>query len=386
MGLRRVVAGGAAVAALAAGGLATWSAVDEPDRAALLEPRAEPLEVVAPVPTYALGTPEGLRVRAGGRELVLPDAVDARWLPGGRLVVVEEDRRRLRLLDPRTGEARGSAPIGDADLPGRSAARVNLLARYDQPTVLRSWSAALDAVEEVALPGTDDPVAAEDPDVVRGYFGVAATVGDTTFVLWHDSSETYEDGARGVARIRDGEVDTVLLDEPLVAFHLSVDGASLLALRQVRGEPCGGCVVEQEVVEIDPVDGTLQSYGHPEEYDDSWRVDAMDRVGDRVAVRYVRAGDGRVPRERNLLGTYVYADGDWSLLPGSDEATTWWQDGGRVLARPAREPRWGADGFRFSWVADGTDREVPIVGELVTSYGRVGSRLGAVAGQLLPPA
>ncbi|GGO77510.1 hypothetical protein GCM10012276_32770 [Nocardioides deserti] len=378
---------GAVVVALTAGGVAAWAVVgDREPAAALLEPRVEPLDVVAPVPTYALGTPRGLLVRAGGRERVLPEAVDARWLPGGGLVVVEEDRRRLRLLDPRTGEPEAGAPIGDADLPGRSAARVNLLARYDQPTVLRSWSPAFDAVEEVALPGTDDPVAVDDPDVVRGYFGVAATVGDTTLVLWHDGSETYEDGARGVARIRDGEVDTVLLDEPLVALHLSVDGASLLGLRQVRGEPCGGCVVEQEVVEIDPVDGTLHTYGHPEEYDDSWRVDAMDRVGDRVAVRYVRAGDGRVPRERNLLGTYVYAAGDWSLLPGSDEATTWWQDGGRVVARPAREPRWGADGFRFSWIGDGDDRERPIEGELITTYGRVGSRLGSVAGQLLPPA
>ncbi|MDN4174198.1 hypothetical protein QWY28_14640 [Nocardioides sp. SOB77] len=386
MGTRRVV-GVAAVllVALVAGGLVLERGLGGTDRAAVLDPRAEPLAVAAPVPTYTLGAERGLLVRSGGAGRVLPDGVEGRWLPGGALLVVAEDRRRLRLVDPSSGEVLAEAPVGLADLPGRSAGRVNLLARYGRPSVLRSWSADLGAAEKVVLPETDDPAAEDDPDITRNYFGVAATVGDATFVLWHDSSETYDDGDRGVARIRDGEVDTVLRGEPLVALYLSVDGASLLALRQVRGEPCGGCVVEQEVVEIDPVEGTLRSYGHPDEYDESWRVDAIDRVGDRVAVRYVRTGDGRVPRERNLLGTYVYADGDWSLLPGSDEATTWWQDGGRVIARPAREPLRGADGYRISWVRDGSDRERPVEGELVTTYGRFGARFGSVAGQLLPP-
>ena len=48
------------------------------------------------------------------------------------------------------------------------------------------------------------------------------------------------------------------------------------------------------------------------------------------------------------------------------------------------EPVQRADGYRVSWVADGSDREVPIEGELVAYFGgRL--RVGGVAGQLLPP-
>ena len=41
-----------------------------------------------------------------------------------------------------------------------------------------------------------------------------------------------EDGDYGVARIEDGEVDNVLVNERIVALYLAADGAALLALRQ----------------------------------------------------------------------------------------------------------------------------------------------------------
>jgi hypothetical protein len=383
---RRIVIGAVVLGVVATGGVVVRAQVDgssPPFRSTV-----EPLPVVAPVPSYAVGTRRGLVVRHGDDTTLLPDAVDGRWLPSGDLLTLRSSNRgRWELVDAASGAVRRSMTGAEvlADPPGRSASRVNLLARFEQPAVLHPFTAELRRLEPVVLPLTDDPAAADDPDIERVYYGPAVTVGESTFVQWHDSSETYEDGDHGVARIRDGVVDDVLLNERLVALFLSVDGASLLALRQASGEPCGGCVVDQDIVEVDPATGELHDYGHPEEYTDAWRVDAVDKVGDRVAVRYVRVGDGRVPRERNLIGTYVHEDGDWTLLAGSDEAVTWWQDGGRVLARPAREPLYVADGYRLSWVADGSDREVPITGELTASFGRTSYRTGAVAGQLLPP-
>lgn len=373
----------AAVAAVLVGALGVRASVD--DEPAVLVSRTRPLDVTAPVPTYAMATRDGLVVRFGEAELLLRGVDESRWLPSGDLVAFRNrGARSLELIDAATGEVLRRVRGVRGDLPGRSASRVNLLERYDQPSQVYAYTAELEPLGPERLPMTDDPAARTDPDIRRNYYGVAATVGDATFVLWHDGSESYEDGDHGVARIRDGQVDELLLNERLVALFLSVDGASVLALRQDRGEPCGGCVVSQSVVEVDPVDGELHGYGHPDEYEKDWRVDAIDKVGDRVAVRYVRAGDGSVPRERNLVGTYVYADRKWSLLPGSDVVTTWWQDGGRVLARPVREPRWTGDGFRLSWVADGSDVEKPIDGELGAYFGRRGRRSGGVAGRLLP--
>lgn len=345
---------------------------------------AVPLDL--PAPSYVLVVEDGLLVRSGDAEVLLPQARSGTFLGNGDVLVNTDLRRTtFAVLDPSTGRLEGRVRPEYPDAPGRSVTRINLLDQYSEPAVLRSHDLALDLLATTTLPGTDDQEALE-AGATRGYYGVAATIGDRTFVLWGDGSETYEDGDRGVARIlHDGDgggtVDDILVNERVVSLHLSSDGASLLAVRQSSGDPCGGCDVDQDIAEIDPEAGTLTDYGRPGGYTSAWRVDALDRVGDRVAVRYVETVGPRQDRVR-LVGTYVYEDGDWSLLPGSQEAVTWWQSGGRVIGRPL--PGNTGDEYRFSWVRDGSSVEQPIRGRLADQ--RRGSFLtGSIPGQLLSP-
>ena len=206
---------------------------------------------------------------------------------------------------------------------------------------------------------------------------------------WHDGSESYEDGDYGVARIEDGEVDNVLVNERIVALYLAADGAALLALRQRSGEPCGGCVVDQEVVEIDPETGEVAAeYGMPEEYVEDWRVDAIDKVGDRVAVRFTETAWRENPMDPDDVapytvqrGTWVY-DGAWSMVAGSEDELTWWQGEDRVVARPAPGRSRTSEQQQLFWVHDGA--EEPLPGDLQSAPGRRYVS-GSVAGQLLPP-
>lgn len=350
----------------------------------VLPPADGTAAVDLPVPTYAVATRRGLLLRSGDAERLVDQGRDARFLPDGRaLVGIGFRLGRWRVVDVEDGGG-PLARTGYADPPGRTATTWTFLDRYREPARLFRYRADLSGRDVVELPGTDDPATTE-AGAIRDYFGVAPTVDGATFVQWHDggTSETY-DGDRGLTRVaEDGTAEVVQREERVVALYLATDGSGLLALRQSRGEPCGGCQVDQEVVEVDPETGGLVELGRPDGYDDSWRVAAMDKVGDRVAVRYERAGDGRSPHRR-LLGTWVLEDGDWSLLPGSDEVVTWWQTGGRVLARPAYDEAPGRDGWSLSWVADGEDAETPVEGELT---GRDGRRYltGQVPGQLLPP-
>ena len=153
-------------------------------------------------------------------------------------------------------------------------------------------------------------------------------------------------------------------------------------MRQVDGEDCGGCVVPQEVVELDPATGdVVRKYGMPDDYDDSWRVVAVDKVDDRVAVRFSRArADGRAPAACRRE-TWVY-DGSWELIEGSEDVATWWQGpDDRIEARPAEEPE-AKDGVQLVWVSG--EEETPLPGELIWARGRA-TAYGSVAGRLLPP-
>lgn len=357
---------------------------------------------IAPVPlgltgpTYAAVVPGGMLVRAGEEQQVLRDADQVRWLPGGVAIVDRSPRSiDMHLVDPSQDVLARATPssgvrVRGGDLPGRSVTQVNALNPLVRPPRLTTYTPQLEKLDSLPLPDTDDPAADDNPEIRRGYYNVAPTINGATFVQWHDYSETYDDGDYGVARIEGGEVDHVLVNERIVALYLAADGAGLLALRQRNGDPCGGCVVDQEVVEIDPASGEIAAkYGMPDEYVEEWRVAAMDKVGDRVAVRFTETAWDENPKHPNAVapysvqrGTWVY-DGDWSMVKGSEDELTWWQGEGRVVARPVPGRTRSSERQRLFWVrADGTEEALP--GDLESEPGRRYA-VGAVTGQLLPP-
>ncbi len=371
------------------------SCADEPresDESAVFDAGIEPVPLDVVGPTYAAATPAGLLVRSGGDERVLADADQARWLPGGT-AMVDRSRRSisLELLDVESGDLVPERPVRvpGFDLPGRAVTQVNVLDSLREPAVLTAYTPELERLWSRELPDTDNPVADDIAELRRSYYNVVPTIDGATFVQWHDSAEDYEGGDFGIARIEDGELDNVLLNKRIVALYVAADGAGLLALRQADGDPCGGCVVDQEVVEIDPATGEIaREYGVPEEYVEDWRVAAMDKVGDRVAVRFTETAWRENPMDPDDVapvtvqrGTWVY-DGAWSMLEGSQDELTWWQGEDRVVARPAPREGDARDGFRLFWLHDGV--EEPLPGDLDSSAGPR-YRAGSVAGQLLPP-
>ncbi|QIK68227.1 hypothetical protein G7072_19465 [Nocardioides sp. HDW12B] len=391
--LRAVLRAGCGAAVLLALVSSCSGPSTESGEPAVLDTGIEPVPLDVAGPTYAAAVPGGLLVRAGDEERVLPEADQARWLPGGT-AMVDRSRRSmsLELLDVATGDLAPEEPvrIRGFDLPGRSVTQVNLLDSLREPAVLTAYSPGLERLWSLDLPDTDNPDAAEVSELRRGYYNVAPTIDGVTFVQWHDSAEDYEGGDYGVARIEDGAVvEDVLLNERIVALYLAADGAGLLALRQAEGEPCGGCVVDQEVVEIDPATGEVaRDYGMPEEYVEEWRVAAMDKVGDRVAVRFTETEWREDPKDPDDVapvtvqrGTWVY-DGAWSVVEGSEDELTWWQGEDRVVARPAPREGDARDGMQLFWLHDGVEERLP--GDLESSVGPL-YRTGSVAGQLLPP-
>ena len=383
-----VLSAAAAVALLSSCALLPTSSV-------VFDTGLEPVPLDFTGPTYAAAVPAGLLLRSGDTQWVLPEADHGRWLPGAVALVDRSPRSiDLHVLDmaggaPAPGGAMGAGVrVPGFDLPGRSVTQVNVLNALASPAVLTAYTPQLEKLWSLRLPETDNPEATRSNELARNYYNVAPTIDGATFVQWHDGSEWYEDGDYGVARVKDGMVTNVLLNERIVALYLSADGTGLLASRQKNGDPCGGCVVDQEIVEIDPATGEIAgAYGMPEQYVEGWRVGAIDKVGDRVAVRFTETAWSEDPADEDdaapvtvQRGTWVY-DGDWSMVEGSEDELTWWQGTDRVVARPAPAEPVTGDGLRLFWVHDGT--ATPLPGELEGSLGRR-YITGSVPGQLVP--
>ena len=376
------VAGGVCLVAVSCAAIGTGSPVAESGVAAVLL-RFEG-------PTYSAATSRGLLLRSGEDEVTLPQASDGRWLPDGTALADASHRSiNLQVLDPNQETLTETVEIPGFDRPGRSVTQINVLDRQARPAVLTAYSLNLEQLWRLRLPETDNPDATSYNELERNYYGVAPTIDGVTYVMWHDSSEWYEDGDYGVARVQNGDVTNVLLNERIVALYLSADGAALLALRQRQGEPCGGCVVEQEIVEIDPGTGAIAGqYGMPDDYTEGWRVEAIDKVDGRVAVRFTENDWGDEAGEAEIVepvtiqrGTWMF-DGAWSMIEGSDSEITWWQGEDRVIARPQPGEGRHRDGFALFWVHDGIQSTLP--GDLERSFGNR-YVTGEVAGQLLPP-
>ena len=349
---------------------------------AVLDTGIEPTVLAFDGPTYMAMDGRSLLVRNGTDVQRLPGARAVHWLPDGKaLAVVDPRRARRQVVDPATG------PVGPArefwEDPSRPAEQLNALWRLEMHEhVLRSYDLSLRLVDERTMPPTDNPDATASNELERNYFGAVPTIDGVTFVKWHDGSEWYEGGDYGLLRIDGSEQENVLINANIVGLYLSTDGTGLLGLRQSSGDPCGGCVVAQDIVEIDPVTGEIGSeYGVPDDYDRSGRVRAIDKVGDRVAVRFTEPVQRRGTFTYEQRGTWVY-DGEWTMVDGSDRELTWWQGGDRIVARVDDTERRRGDGFDLFWVHGG--EETPLPGELAARP-LGGPVEGSVAGQLLPP-
>jgi hypothetical protein len=352
-------------------------------------------------PTYAVAAGKGLLLRSGDAELLVPRASEVEWLPRGRALVYSDApgyTSRARIWDPSTNKLGSPVTLwqgGEALVtpePGslkRSVTQVNVsherLVKEEgrAPVVgeaLTAYDVDLKRKWRVDLPGPDSTDDVSVERLTRGY-SQGHTIDGITYLSWSDFDADGDETEPHYGLLRGdpaGEViDQVQVNERVVSTWLSADGASLLALRRVSGHPCGGCQVELELVELDPATGVVVAeYGMPEEYDATWNVAEVDKVGDRVAVRFTEytekvVGEKEVGRDR-LRGTWVREGSDWSLLAGSEDEVTWWQGpDDKIVARAAGRA------YTLFWVRG--EEERPLRGRFTSP------RIGSVPGHALPP-
>jgi len=321
-------------------------------------------------------TSPGLVARAGTDTRSLLRASQGVWLDDGRLLVSTYRRHDpcafhgsdaaqcldlvAEVLDPRTGEVSsipGLDGLSWSDLPGEALFRVTVTtavptddAPLEIPVML---GPDLSAPETIRLP-EDRGGGDTNRNTGRRIF----SIGPWDYVRYSDNDGEDATESYGYLRRRTGSKrwHQVLVNQRLVALWLSSDGRALLGLQQKHGEPCGGCTVKQQIVEIDPTKGTIaRTYGVPKPYDKSWRVGVVDKVGDRVLVRYFSYGHVIVNH-----GVWAY-DGHWSRVPGTTGAFAWWQGRkDRIEARPpAKLP--SDDGYYYElyWVHGSTATRIP---------------------------
>ena len=114
---------------------------------------------------------------------VLPEADQGQWLPGGG----RADSRSLRSIDlhvldmttserPHGEDADKSVRVPKFDLPGRSIAQVNVLARHATPVVLTAYTPQLEKLWSLRLPETDNPDATRSNELAHNHYNVAPTI------------------------------------------------------------------------------------------------------------------------------------------------------------------------------------------------------------------
>lgn len=342
--------------------LSTGCALFDDDPEQVFSSAEEAVEVSYEAPQYAIESRRSLYVRRGETDQLLRRTFATTWLNDGRLlgragrkhwdngcVGYECWKFWPVVIDPARGAPTRvpGMPLALA-LPALPRWSLDLLGTGRRQQLV-SFSPDLAERTVTGLPPYDGPEGYTQRD-----YGGGHTVGDATYLRFSDTINEESTEEYGYLRVRDGEVDKVLVGERIVALWVSDDGRALLGLRQRKGEPCGGCVVEQEIVEIDPASGEIAAtYGMPDEYDESWRVHRIDKVGDVVAVRF-EGGCGRMPCLARELGVWIY-DGDWSMVEGSDRARTWWQGPeDRIELRHGRRPA----SARLVWVHGDEEREL----------------------------
>lgn len=363
--------------------------------------------VVADGPTYIFQhvgrrSPK-YEVVTGGRSVRFgpPDVIG--WLSDGRLLALHStytrDRdpglsgRSLEVLDPMSGEVRAQLRVDEEkySVSGVTPEAITMLS--ENRLVVRDLD--LRQVESIAV--SESAVETDQLDRHPGQthfelHGTPYTLDEVTWVQWGldgDFDDQLTD--HGVLRIEDGQPREVLRNEPVVDLLPSVDGSALLALMQDNGEDqdCGGCIVEQKLVELDPDTGEIAAdYGMPESYTRGWGIWQVDKVGSTVVVQFGLPSRGTDQNASKQTWTY---DGSWTHLTDLDGTRTWWQPGGRLIQTRmpgvADDASKGVD-FRLRWVPDEGDA-VELFGPGDTCPVRHGGILCPILsapGSLIPPA
>ena len=289
-----------------------------------------PISVRYAAPSYAVVRNRAIAIGHGTQQVAPKKAVGALWLPDGQVLVDLKHGTLQHHYQLLGADGRTHGPVLSADDdPSRPGERLNLWVSKADPDgdrphdKLRSYdSRTLRLVETLTMPGP----ASKGPDPKnnpfdRYYKQYAATIDENTFAIYADGNDEDDGGEDGVVMFHDGKAKDVLVNQRITSLRLSSDGASLLAVQQKHGRPCGGCVVNQEIVEINPEDGTIAGrYQVPAAYQKGWRVDRIDKIDGRVAVGYV-VGCVDPGCGNRVVGTYVY-DGSWTKVKGSEKANT----------------------------------------------------------------
>ncbi len=339
----------------------------------------EPIPVrTPPGPAYTSQAITGNRpstsVVVAGSTTDLRPVSDADWLPDGRLLVQRRSYERsgrdigvtgtrALLVDPATGTVVRAVPGGF--LADWGVTPEAITARTDDRLVVYAPDLTERRVVRVDASSVESDQV-EGPDHPFSIFHAAYTLDGVTWVQWGVNSEDDTRTDHGVLRIEDGRVTEVLRNQPVVSLVPSHDGAALLVLMQDNGEDedCGGCVVEQRVVELDPTTGDVAAdYGVPDGYDRSWRVEALDKIGEQVVVRFA-LGEAETRTDPGVTRqTWVY-DGDWRHLDELDGTRTTWQDGGRLVWTQLETRRDEGEGaaYRLEWIPDDGPSEVLVDG------------------------
>ncbi len=309
----------------------------------------------APGPSYVLLPPDRdpptVHTASGSRELgITVHAVS--WTNDGHLLA--QGRNGIVALDPATGAHVGFDKRSQVALGVTPEA---VTTRGYRPTRLRVLTPDLADPRVIDVPESamrTDQVDEGNPEAYRTLHDEALTLDGVTWVQWLVNSEDDEKDDHGILRIEGDEIVEVQRNEPVVRLYASADGAALLMLRQSSGvSECAGCVTSQELVELDPRTGEVAAeYDMPPDYERFWRVDAVDKIGDRVAVRFQVASSEAVDAEFEWQ-TWAY-DGEWRRVTEAGATRTWWQDGGRLVETPERERKnlSGVTPYRLEWVSD----------------------------------
>lgn len=279
---------------------------------------------------------------------------DATWTNDGHVLAI--GRRGMDAIDPTSGAVLGHSKVGP-DNVGITPSAVSTLVAWRR-TGVTVFAPDLSSPRIITVPEaamrTDQ---ADSVEARRRLVGAPLTLDGVTWVEWLLDSEHEEDSDHGLLRIEGDDIRDVQRNEPVVALYASTDGAALLELRQDEGEvDCGTCLARHNLVELDPRTGEVAaSYGMPPGYDRLWRVDAVDKVGDRVAVRFAVETTADVEVQAPVTWqTWVY-DGEWAPLDEVGATRTWWQAGGRIVQTRERavDNVSGGTPYSLTWVTGG---------------------------------
>lgn len=284
-----------------------------------------------PGPSYAEQVPLGRRhllIHTPTHTTRVDRGWEAAWRPDGSVLVLGSSWARV--LDPATGAwLSGRVRIGEYGLTPEALTTLGDGGGAGSGATGRVvvHDAALATARKITIPAT----AAESDQIEQGEFqlhGRAYTLDGVTYVEWGINSEDDTLTDHGLLRVQGERITPALRNRPLVRLWPSHDGSALLAIMQDNGEDedCGGCQVEQKVVELDPATGEIAAdYGTPPGYTRDWRISALDKVGRVLAVQYV-VRDGE---SGGSYQTWTY-DGDWQRQRASGDTRTRFQAGGTM--------------------------------------------------------